>query len=98
MQYLRKSTFLTRNVNTWNRYNRNVNFETMRFGLYILFPVCTLFLFNSPEVLDLFPDESFDKVRNDFEFSKQNAFKVPTTWSEINDRLARIKSYYSKDN
>ncbi len=64
--------------------------EIFRFGIYLLFPVATLFLFNNPEILSIFPT-SLDKVQQDIESEKKGLYRIPIQQSEIQEYLQQFK-------
>jgi hypothetical protein len=64
--------------------------EIVRFGVYLLFPVATLFLFNNPEILSFFPT-TLDKVQTDINNEKQGLYRIPIKQSEIQEYLQQFK-------
>jgi hypothetical protein len=76
---------------------RKTNQEIFRFGLYLLFPVCTLFVFNTPEILSYIPS-SLDKVRQDFEEEKQRLYAIPMKREEIQKVLEQYREFKNRIN
>jgi Pet100 len=64
--------------------------EIAKFGIYLLFPVATLFLFNRPEYLLFFKQPFIDKVREerDEEIKRLNV-GLPTDLDSIQKRLTK---------
>ncbi len=69
---------------------RGTNQEIFRFGVYLLFPVSTLFLFNNPKILSTFPT-TLDKVQQDIEKEKQGLYRIPIERKEITSYLQQFK-------
>ena len=87
------STFLPEKFSPFgmNRIKHTTNTEIWRFGLYLLFPVATLFLFNRPEVLKAVPCETLEKIDEDFKTIKSRLYRIPKSKSEIEECLERIR-------
>jgi hypothetical protein len=75
---------------------QRANAEILKFGLYLLFPVATLFAFNKPEYLNLFPTKSIDEIKELIEIEKRGLYKLPTSREEREATLELIKQ--SKQN
>lgn len=68
------------------------NAEIVKFGIYLLFPVSALFLFNTPGVLSFFPSPGMDKVRDAIQEEKRNLYAIPKSLNSISDTLDKIKN------
>ena len=62
--------------------------EILKFGIYLLFPVATLFLFNRPEYLTILKQPAIDEIRENIEREKRTLnVGLPTDFEEIEKRL-----------
>jgi hypothetical protein len=68
------------------------NAEVYKFGLYLLFPVLTLFVFNKPEFLNTFPTPSLDNLKLLVDQENKGLYKLPSSSKEVNDHLEAIKT------
>ena len=69
--------------------------EIFKFGIWIMFPICTLFLFNTPEILNLFPTSSLSIIEQEMKESHKNSYKLPKTEQEI-EKQVYFDSYSSR--
>ncbi|KAJ3261118.1 hypothetical protein HK103_006427 [Boothiomyces macroporosus] len=67
--------------------------EVTKFGIYIMFPIATLFLFNEPDILSKLPS-SLDLVKKDIENERKTLFKIPQTFAEVKEKTELIKEFY----
>ncbi len=70
--------------------------EVIKFGLYTLFPVATLFLFNKPELLSAFPTPEIDQHKKAIDEEKKSLYAVPHDLDGIAKELQKVKQAYSK--
>jgi hypothetical protein len=61
--------------------------EIFKFGIWIMFPICTLFLFNTPEVLNLFPTSSLSIIEQEMKEAHKNSYKLPKSDQEIDKQV-----------
>ncbi|TPX37603.1 hypothetical protein SmJEL517_g00498 [Synchytrium microbalum] len=61
----------------------NLSFEMMKFGIYCLFPVGTLYVYNRPEVQDFFFAGQTHALA-EFMPKEADLVKVPHTMEEVN--------------
>lgn len=65
--------------------------EILKFSVYLLFPVASLFLFNKPEVLRLMKTPAIDDIRDGFQREKEGLYHVPSSMMDIKAELVKYK-------
>ncbi|KAI8825711.1 uncharacterized protein EV422DRAFT_513927 [Fimicolochytrium jonesii] len=64
--------------------------ETLKFGVYILFPVGVLYLFNRPDLQERLTKEQMDTI-NTFRVPEDQLFKLPSNMTEVREETARLR-------
>ncbi|KAJ3169705.1 hypothetical protein HDU87_000587 [Geranomyces variabilis] len=59
-----------------------VRMETVKFGIYILFPVGVLYLFNRPDIQDKLGRDQLDTLAA-FRVPEDKLFKLPSSLDEV---------------
>lgn len=74
--------------------NRKLNFEIIKFGIYILFPIGTLYYFNNPKLMDSFHCSIDDMYAVQKRAEKQLFKNIPRTKEDIDEVSLNMKKSY----
>ncbi|KAJ3011349.1 hypothetical protein HKX48_006879 [Thoreauomyces humboldtii] len=67
-----------------------VRMETFKFGLYLLFPIGVLYLYNRPDIQDRLGKDQTEALAA-FRVPEEDLFKLPSSMSEVREESARIR-------
>ncbi|KAI8909429.1 hypothetical protein DFJ77DRAFT_122025 [Powellomyces hirtus] len=67
-----------------------VRAETLKFGIYILFPIGVLYLFNRPDLQEKLGRDQIETLAA-FRVPEDKLFKLPSSMSEVREEAARIR-------
>ncbi|TPX62109.1 hypothetical protein PhCBS80983_g00714 [Powellomyces hirtus] len=67
-----------------------VRAETLKFGIYILFPIGVLYLFNRPDLQEKLGRDQIETLAA-FRVPEDKLFKLPSSMSEVREETARIR-------
>ncbi|KAK6098364.1 hypothetical protein MT418_002400 [Batrachochytrium dendrobatidis] len=68
----------------------NINLEVLKFGLYIMFPVGVLYVYNKPEIMSYFPSTQ-DELDLDRKENQKVMFKIPSSHEELGQQMEIIR-------
>ncbi|KAH6562631.1 hypothetical protein BASA50_009482 [Batrachochytrium salamandrivorans] len=68
----------------------NVNLEVFKFGLYIMFPVGVLYVYNKPEIMSYFPSTQ-DDMHLERKENQKIMFNPPTSRDEVLTQMAIMR-------
>ncbi|KAI9104675.1 hypothetical protein DFS34DRAFT_645374 [Phlyctochytrium arcticum] len=72
-----------------------VRAEVLKFGIYIFFPVGTLYLFNRPELQQYFGASHVETI-NSFRVPEEELFKLPKDLEGVREERRRLKEVYER--
>ncbi|KAI9003124.1 hypothetical protein BC832DRAFT_92425 [Gaertneriomyces semiglobifer] len=64
--------------------------EMLKFGVYIMFPIAALYVYNRPDIQEMLGSDHLQTVES-FKIREDQLMKVPKTLSEIREEKAKLR-------